>query len=48
MVTGTPETVAACNTSWTGKYLAPLLAGAHVAVEAEVAAPVKRARKGKG
>jgi excinuclease ABC subunit A len=26
VATGTPETVAACEASWTGKYLAPLLA----------------------
>jgi excinuclease ABC subunit A len=44
VVTGTPETVAACDASWTGKYLAPLLAGAPAAVEAEVVTPVKRAR----
>jgi excinuclease ABC subunit A len=48
VVTGTPEQVAACDASWTGKYLAPLLAGAPAAVAEETAAPVKRARKAKG
>ena len=45
VATGTPETVAACDASWTGKYLAPLLAASPRAVEEETAAPVKRARK---
>ena len=47
VATGTPETVAACEASWTGKYLAPLLAASPRAVEEETAAPVKRARKAK-
>ena len=47
VVAGTPETVAACEASWTGKYLAPLLAASPRAVEEETAAPVKRARKAK-
>jgi excinuclease ABC subunit A len=40
--------VAACEASWTGKYLAPLLAASPRAVEEETAALVKRARKSKG
>jgi excinuclease ABC subunit A len=48
VATGTPETVAACEASWTGKYLAPLLAASPRAVEEETAAPGKRARKAKG
>jgi excinuclease ABC subunit A len=47
VATGTPETVAACEASWTGKYLASLLAASPRAVEEETAAPVKRARKAK-
>jgi excinuclease ABC subunit A len=47
VATGTPETVAACDASWTGKYLAPLLAASPRAVEEETAAPAKRARKAK-
>jgi excinuclease ABC subunit A len=48
VVTGTPEAVAACDASWTGKYLAPLLAAAPRAVEEEAPAPAKRGRKAKG
>jgi excinuclease ABC subunit A len=43
VVEGPPETVAACEASWTGKYLSPLLAAAP-RVEAP---PVKKARKAK-
>ncbi|OSZ70505.1 excinuclease ABC subunit A [Sphingomonas sp. IBVSS1] len=43
VVTGTPEAVAACAGSWTGKYLGPLLAAA----PRLEAAPVKKGRKAK-
>ncbi|MEN9932716.1 MAG: hypothetical protein RIS17_1289, partial [Pseudomonadota bacterium] len=47
VVTGTPETVAACEQSWTGKYLAPLLANTS-RTAAEAPAGAKRPLKARG
>ena len=48
VIAGTPEQVAACEGSWTGKYLAPLLAAAaRAAEETPAEPPAKRTRKAK-
>ncbi|WP_372919025.1 excinuclease ABC subunit UvrA [Sandarakinorhabdus sp.] len=48
VIAGTPEQVAACEGSWTGKYLAPLLAAApRAAEETTTETPAKRTRKAK-